>query len=150
MAELVEQYDEAMFAFSTGDYDAAIARLQAVLERDPVFFDAQLALGVALYRKGDYAAAVVEGLKAERLKPGEQLAHTNLSIFYMKTGDRAAAEHHALRARVASWKEGSQKTRAGTEPLPPSDPELQLARPRPEPVKISAKFPDMPWKKKKS
>jgi len=148
MPELQEQYDEAMFAFSTADYDTAVARLQAVLARQPAHFDAQLALGMAFYRKGDYEAAIVEGLKAEKLRPDEQLVHTNLSLFYMKSGDRATAEHHALQARIASWKEASQKSTAGQASTLAPDPELQLARPKLNPVKIPSKFPDMPWKKK--
>ncbi len=149
MPELQEQYDEAMFAFSGGDYDGAIARLRALLDREPGYFDAQLALGMAFYRKGDYPTAIAEGLKAEKLRPTEQLTHTNLSLFYMKAGNRARAEHHALQARVASWKEASQQAEAKG-PAPAADPELQLAKPKLEPVKIPSKFPDMPWKKKKS
>lgn len=147
MRELQEEYDEAMFAFSGGDYDGAIARLGALLEREPAYYEAQLALGMAFYRKGDYAAAIAEGLKAEKLRPHEQLVHTNLSLFYMKAGDRATAEHHALQARIASWKEASEKARAQG-PAAPVEPELQLAKPKLEPVKIPTKFPDMPWKKK--
>jgi tetratricopeptide (TPR) repeat protein len=144
MASVQDIYDEAMFAFSRGDYDGAVAQLRSLLAEEPAHFDAQLALGMAFYRKGDYAAAIAEGKKAEALKPREQLAHTNLSLFYMKSGDRATAEHHGLQARIASWREGSQ-----TGELPDSgDPELQLARPKLEPVKLPAKFPDMPWKKK--
>lgn len=149
MPEPQQQYDDAMFAFSTGDYDGAIARLKALLEVDPVHFDAQLALGMAFYRKGDYSAAIAEGLKAQKLRPNEQLVHTNLSLFYMKAGDRPTAEHHALQARIASWKEASRQAQSGAQPGPEPDPELQLARPKLEPVKIPSKFPDMPWKKKK-
>ena len=103
MASLQEQYDDAMFDFSTGDYDGAITRLNAVLAEDPAHFDAQLALGMAHYRKGDYAAAIAAGHKAEHLRPQEQLVHTNLSLFYMKSGDKKTAEHHGLQARIASW-----------------------------------------------
>src|SRR5689334_3916773 len=104
MAELQEQYDDAMFEFSRGDYDGAIAKLQQVLEADPDHFDARLALGMAYYRKGDYTTAIAEGHKAEKLRPNEQLVHTNLSLFYMKAGDKKTAEHHGLQARIASWK----------------------------------------------
>src|SRR5258708_34167341 len=103
MATLQEQYDDAMFAFSQGDLDAAIAQLKVLLTRDPAYFDAQLSLGMAYYRKGDYAAAIREGLTAEKLNPREQLVHTNLSLFYLKAGDKALAEHHGLQARIASW-----------------------------------------------
>jgi len=147
-SSLQETYDEAMLAFSREDFDTAIAQLQSVLAAEPAHFEAQLALGMAYYRKGNYPAAIAEGKKAEQLKPQEQLVHTNLSLFYMKSGDRVTAEHHGLQARIASWREGSANAKEGNLP-PPSDPELQLAKPNLEPVKIPSKFPDMPWKKKK-
>lgn len=149
MSGLQEQYDDAMFAFSTGEYDAAIAKLKAVLTQDPTHFDAQLALGMAHYRKGDYAAAIAEGHKAEKLNPHEQLVHTNLSLFYMKAGDKVTAEHHGLQARIASWRADAQQAKTGEAPAP-SDPELDLAKPKPQSIKLPSKFPDMPWKKKAS
>jgi len=133
-----------MFAFSSGDYDQAIAALKAILAQDPVYFDAQLSLGMAHYRKGDFATAIAEGHKAESLKPKEQLVHTYLSLFYMKAGDKAKAEQHGLQARIASWR--SDATAPAN--VPASDPELELAKPKPPPVKLPEKFPDMPWKKK--
>src|SRR6266404_5130992 len=144
MPSLQEQYDDAMFDFSTGDYDGAITRLNAVLAEDPAHFDAQLALGMAHYRKGDYAAAIAAGHKAEHLKPQEQLVHTNLSLFYMKAGDKKTAEHHGLQARIASWK--GNMAPPGQEQ--PAGSELQMAQPPPPNVKLPTKFPDMPWKKK--
>src|SRR5579862_7549038 len=111
MSTLQDQYDDAMFDFSTGNYDSAISKLTTILAEDPLHFEAQLALGMAHYRKGDYAAAIAEGLKAERLKPHEQLVHTNLSLFYMKAGDKATAEHHGLQARIASWRTDAQQAK---------------------------------------
>jgi Flp pilus assembly protein TadD len=134
-----------MFDFSSGDYGSAIARLRAVLAQEPAHFEAQLALGMAHYRMGDYATAIAEGHKAEKLRPHEQLVHTNLSLFYMKAGDKKTAEHHGLQARIASWK--ADKTPLGEKPA--SDPALEMAKPKP-PVKPPEKFPDMPWKKKAS
>jgi len=138
-----DQYDDAMFDFSTGDYDSAITKLKTLLASDPAYFDARLSLGMAYFRKGDYASAIEEGHKAEKLKPNEQLVHTNLSLFYMKSGDKKTAEHHGLQARIASWKGDMtppDKTSGG-------DPELEMAKPAPPPVKLPQKFPDMPWKK---
>jgi len=148
---LQDQYDEAMFAFSTGDFDGAIARLKAVLAEGPLNFDAQLALGMAYYRKGDFPTAIAEGHKAEQLRPNEQLVHTNLSLFYLKAGDKGRAEHHGLQARIASWREDAARMKAagGTPaPVPAGDPELQLVRPPPPPPPTD-KIPDMPWRKKK-
>src|SRR6266536_1234452 len=144
MPALQEQYDDAMFDFSTGDYDSAIEKFKAILAEDPSHFETQLALGMAYYRKGDYATAIAEGHKAEKLRPNEQLVHTNLSLFYMKAGDKKTAEHHGLQARIASWK--GKMAQPGQEP--PVDSELQMAQPPPQNVKLPVKFPDMPWKKK--
>jgi Flp pilus assembly protein TadD len=143
---LQEQYDDAMFDFSRGDYDSASEKLRTILAADPAHFEAQLALGMALYRRGDYAAAIAEGHKAEALKPREQLVHTNLSLFYLKAGDKAKAEHHGLQARIASWRAEA----ASAQPAAPAgDPELEITRPTPAAFKTPEKFPDMPWKKKK-
>src|SRR5262249_36770521 len=132
---------------------------KAVLTQDPAYFDAQLALGMAYYRLGDFASAIAEGHKAEKLRPKEQLVHTNLSLFYMKSGDKVTAEHHGLQARIAGWRDENAAAAAaraqagGAEPpKPESDPELQMARPKPAPVKVVRmpdKFPEQPWKQKK-
>ncbi len=144
MPTLQEQFDEAMFEFSTGNCDGAIERLQAILAQDPDYFDAQLSLGGAYYAKGDYAAAIAEGHKAEKMKPHDQLVHTNLSRAYMKAGDKKPAEHHALQARIASWRgnmaPASRQRRPG--------PIWKWPGPKPPPMKLPEKFPDMPWKKK--
>ena len=139
---LQAQYDDAMFAFSQGDFESAIEKLRRIVQEDPSHFDAQLSLGMAYYRKGDYQQAIAEGHKAEKLSPHEQLVHTNLSLFYMKAGDKKTAEHHGLQARIASW-----RTPAGQEGKPAEEnPDLQLAKPPPpKPVKM----PEMPWKKNK-
>jgi predicted Zn-dependent protease len=143
MPTIQEQFDEAMFEFTKGNCDDAIMRLRAILAQEPGYFDAQLALGGAYYAKGDYTAAIAEGHKAQKMKPDDQLVHTNLSRAYMKAGDKQTAEHHALQARIASWR-GNM--------APPDKnaavPELEMAKPTPPPMKVPEKFPDMPWKKK--
>ena len=98
MPTLQEQFDDAMFEFSTGNVDGTIDRLKAILTEDPQYFDAQLALGGAYYARGDYASAIAEGHKAEKIKPHDQLVHTNLSRAYMKAGDQKTAEHHGLQS----------------------------------------------------
>ncbi|MGH7942833.1 MAG: tetratricopeptide repeat protein [Limisphaerales bacterium] len=139
---MTERFDDAMFDFSRGEFDSAIEKLRAVLAQEPENFDAQLALGMAYYRRGDYASAIAEGHKAEKLRPREQLVHTNLSLFYMKAGDKAKAEHHGLQAKIESWREEAKKNPATAKAE--GDPELQMARQTPQPMK----FPSKPWKKK--
>lgn len=138
---LQEQYDDAMFDFSTGQFDSAITKLEKILEEDPNNFDAQLSVGMAWYRKGDFPRAIEEGHKAEKMQPNEQLVHTNLSLFYMKSGDKKTAEHHGLQARIASW-----KTPGSPQTAPEANPELELAKP---PAPAPVKLPNMPWKKNK-
>ena len=140
---LQEQYDGAMFDFSRGEFAGAIEKLKRVLAEDAAYFDAQLALGMAHYRLGDFATAIAEGHKAEKLRPKEQLVHTNLSLFYMKSGDKVTAEHHGLQARIASWR--GDMAAPGTKP--PDAAALEMAVPKSSPPP-PVKFPEMPWKKK--
>ena len=144
MATLEERYDDAVYEFTLGHTDEAIAMLREVLAEDPGFFDAQLALGNAYYSKGDYPAAITEGHKAEKLNPHDQLVHTNLSKAYMKTGNKLVAEHHALQSRIASWRGNmaAPTTNAVSNDLTMAPP------PAMPPVKVPEKFPDMPWKRK--
>ena len=149
---LQEQFDAAMLAFSRGEFVAAVTQLQQVLAADANYFDAQLALGVAQYRLGEFAAAIAEGHKAEKLQPKEQLVHTNLSLFYMKSGDKVTAEHHGLQARIAGWRAENQAAQANSgEVKIPDHPELQMVKPKLPTVKVVRlpdKFPEQPWKKK--
>ncbi len=146
MPSLQDQYDDAMFRFSQADYEAAIAGFQDILAQDAGHFDARLALGMAYYRRGDFPQAIAEGHKAEQLRPKEQLVHTNLSLFYMKAGDKLKAEHHGLQARIAGWRENMSAPESAAAA---GDPELQMAQPKPPPVKTPPLAPrDMPWKKK--
>ena len=73
MATLQELYDDAMFDFSRSDFDGAITKLKSILEQDPSFFDAQLSLGMAYYRKGEEKRATEELGIWRR-------AHTNCSV----------------------------------------------------------------------
>ena len=132
-----------MFDFSRGEFGPAIAKLQALLVVDPQNFEARLALGMAFYRQGNFAAAIVEGHKAEALRPHEQLVHTNLSLFYMKSGDKVTAEKHGLKAKIESWRaEAAQKSAPAGQSE--GDSGLVMAKSTPAPMK----FPSQPWKKK--
>ena len=44
MSDAQKEYDDAMFEFSSGNFDGAVARLKTLLDKDPANFDAQLAL----------------------------------------------------------------------------------------------------------
>ena len=96
---------------------------------------------MAFYRTGDFASAITEGHKAEKLRPKEQLVHTNLSLFYMKSGDKVTAEKHGLQAKIESWRADAKNS---GEKKAEAESGLQIAKPTPQPMK----FPNQPWKKK--
>lgn len=136
-----EQFDDALFEFSQGRFEESAAILQKLLSAEPENFDARLALGMAYYRLGEFSVAIEEGHKAEALRPKEQLVHTNLSLFYMKSGCKEKAEYHGLQARIAGWRGNMAAQPIDTQ----GDQDLQLARPKPPPPLQEA---DMPWRKK--
>jgi Flp pilus assembly protein TadD len=148
MSDLQAQFDDAMFDYSTGDYDTAISKFRRILDEDPDHFDGRLGLAMSHYRQGDFATAIAEGHRAEKLRPNEQLVHTNLSLFYMKSGDKQTAEKHGLQARIASWKENMAAPTAPAAAGDSNEPELRMAQPNAQAFKMPEKFPDMPWKKK--
>lgn len=142
--EMQELYDDAMFDYTQGEYDSALAKFQQMLDAHPDHFDAQLSIAMCQYRKGDYAKAIEEGHKAEKMKPNEQLVHTNLSLFYMKSGDKKTAEHYGLQARIASWRGNMGAPDPSAKPM--GEDELKVAQPKAPAAPV--KIPDMPWKKK--
>lgn len=108
-----DDYNDAMADFTVGDYSAAIQKLQTVLALEPEWFDARLALSMAYSRLNDWPNAIAEGHKAELIRPEDPMVFTNLSVFYMKAGDKAKAEHYRAKAKIESWKvtlaEGEKK-----------------------------------------
>ena len=65
-------------------------------------------------------------------------------MFYVKIGNKEAAEHHGLQSKIASWKQ------PGAAATPEAEGELQMAKPKAESFKLPGKFPDMPWRKNRN
>ena len=141
MADNPKIHDDAVFAYTTGD-DTRMTGFAAVLAAEPTHFEAQLSLGMAYYRMEDFARAVEEGKKAEVMNPNEQRVHTNLSLAYMRSGDKETAEHHGLQAKLAGWRGKMEAPGAVTE-----EDALKMAEPKPEDIKLPTKFPDQPEEK---
>ncbi|MBK9472515.1 MAG: tetratricopeptide repeat protein [bacterium] len=85
-------HERAVYLFSRGDDDGAIGLLQQALRADPSLGEAAEALGVILGRSGRFHEAIDIFKQLEELAPDEPMVHTNLSLFYMKLGDRPEAE----------------------------------------------------------
>ena len=139
--DLQIEFDEAVLAYTMGDYAAAVKGFEAVLAVESEHFEARLSLGMAFYRQENFARAIEEGHKAEAMNADEQRVHTNLSLAYMRSGDKERAEHHGLQAKLAGWRGNMEAPEADGD-------DLKMAEPKPENVKLPTKFPDMPWKKK--
>ena len=73
------------------------------MELDPEYFDAWHALGMAYLRADQVKEAIEAGKRAVELNPNDLLAHTSLSMYYLKAGDKAAAEREKGLATVLSW-----------------------------------------------
>ena len=85
-------HDRAVHLFSGGDNVQPVALLEEALRLDPERRDSREALGVILGRSGRYHEAIDVFRQLEEIAPDEPMVHTNLSLFYMKLGDREEAE----------------------------------------------------------
>ena len=135
-----DRYDQAMFLFSQEAYDQASELLDQVLSEEPTHIDALVALSMVCYRKGDLEQAITLGHRVEEMEPEHPLIHTNLSLFYVKTGNKEMAEHHGLKAKIASWKAQPDVSNEAAED------DLAVNRQQPEGYKTPTRFPDQPWK----
>ena len=81
MDDLQEQFDDATYAFSQGDYDTAAKGFEDILLLDDNHFDARMSYSMALCRLGNLERAIEEGHKVEVMRPDDQMVHTN-SVSY--------------------------------------------------------------------
>lgn len=93
-------HERAVHRFGLGDDQGAIDLLQQALRQDPSLGEAAEALGVILGRHGRYHEAIDIFKQLEETAPNEPLIHTNLSLFYMKLGDKAEAERQREQATL--------------------------------------------------
>lgn len=99
----IEIYDRAIELFSKNEDQKAIEFLQLAIHLNPIFEDAYESLGVLLGRHENYQEAIKLMHKLSELNPKSVMAHTNLSLFYMKTGEIEKAENHKAEATVKTF-----------------------------------------------
>lgn len=93
-------HDQAIRLFSANQDEEALALLEESIRLDPGFADAYEALGVILGRTERYLQAIDIFRRLEEVAPGEPMVHTNLSLFYMKIGDKDEAERQKAQATL--------------------------------------------------
>lgn len=94
---------EGLKLFSDGFDEEAIRILNQAIEADDSLLEAYEALGVILGRHERYDEAVALMEKILSRDPDHVLAHTNLSVFYMKMGDKEKAEEEKAKATMAAF-----------------------------------------------
>ncbi|CAN5270870.1 hypothetical protein BH23VER1_BH23VER1_10750 [soil metagenome] len=100
--EIQDLFDDANGDLAIGDLGAAIAKYRTCTEREPDYFDAWHALGMALMKNGQIKEAIGAGLMATNLQPNDLLAWTALSQMYVQDGQIAEAETAKANARILS------------------------------------------------
>lgn len=100
---VAELFDDATGDIATGDLEAAVAKYSECVRREPEYFDAWHALGMALMKSGRHPESIEAGLKAVALRPNDLLAWSSLSIFYVRNNQIKEAEAAGGKARIISW-----------------------------------------------
>lgn len=102
--EKEDLYNQGMEFFAEDKLEEAIASYREALDRDPCYADALHALAMTYAHQGNFDQAIEIGKKLVEVAPGDELAHTSLSIFYQNKGMIAEAEQIAAQARTLGWK----------------------------------------------
>lgn len=96
-------YEKALDFFGGGHFDEASAALLEIIRRHPTYADAYEALGRVYYKLDRLDEAIEWIQKLTELRPDYALAHTNLSVFYMKKGMKEKAEEEKAKAIVLNF-----------------------------------------------
>jgi folate-binding protein YgfZ len=105
-----ELLKEGLQFFSDGLDDQAIRLLEEAIAVDPTLVEAYEALGVILSRHERYDEAICRMNQVLELQPEHVLAHTNLSVFYMKLGDKEKAEEEKAKATMAAFSKKAKES----------------------------------------
>ncbi|MEC7240957.1 MAG: tetratricopeptide repeat protein [Myxococcota bacterium] len=105
-------YDKAVRVYARGEVEQALDHLEAVLRLDPAHADAYELIGVMLGKTGRFHEAIDFFRRMEEVAPDEPMVNTNLSVFYMKIGDKQTAEDQSgiatqKKFRQTKWKDKS-------------------------------------------
>jgi folate-binding protein YgfZ len=78
--------------------------LSTLVQQNPQFADAIEALGVLRSRQGKYAEAISLMENLLQVDPNRAMAHTNMSIYWLKLGNKDKAEEEKAKATVLAMK----------------------------------------------
>ena len=114
-----ELYHMAIDHFQRGEINKSEELFKLSIKINPLNADAYEALGVMLGRENRFDEAIEWMKKLAELDPTSVLAHTNLSMFFMKKGEIELAEEHKAQATLKSFaqfgREAQEKERIEAE-----------------------------------
>jgi len=105
-----DHYYAALDLMAEGHLDQAVSAYQESLAADPTFTEAMHGLARALQDLQRYDEAIEVAQKIAQVDPDDVLAHTSLSVLYMKKGMIPEAEAEGAKARVLGWKQQLKKS----------------------------------------
>jgi folate-binding Fe-S cluster repair protein YgfZ/Tfp pilus assembly protein PilF len=97
--------------FRNDNLSIAEKYLRQAINLDPVNFDAYEALGVMLGRQERFFEAIEVMKKLIEVDPASVMAHTNLSLFYMRVGKIEEAEQEKSLATIKSFQKFGQEAK---------------------------------------
>src|SRR6266571_6140627 len=100
-----DHYYAALDMMADGHLEEAIAAYRASIIADPTFTEAMHGLARALQDLQRYDEAIAVAQRLAELDPDDVLAHTSLSVLYMKKGMIPEAEAEGNKARILGWKQ---------------------------------------------
>jgi tetratricopeptide (TPR) repeat protein len=104
-----DHYYAALDLMAEGQLEKAVAAYRESLAADPAFTEAMHGLARALQDLQSYDDAIEVAKKIAEVDPDDVLAHTSLSVLYMKKGMIPEAEAESAKARVLGWKQQLKK-----------------------------------------
>lgn len=105
-----DHYYAALDLMAEGKLEQAVSAYRESLAADPSFTDALHGLARALQDLERYDEAISVALEISKIDPDDVLAHTSLSVLYMKKGMIPEAEAEGAKARVLGWKQQLKKS----------------------------------------
>lgn len=129
VAKVDALYREGLALFRQGKLMEAVAKLEAAVAQDDRHADALEALGVLYGRLDRFDDAIRIMQRLAGIDPHSVMAHTNLSIFYMRKGMKEEAEQEKALATVAAFSHAGEASAPPAErQAPPSSEEQTAAR----------------------
>lgn len=113
--EIQALIEDATFDYTTGDNEAALAKLARATTAVPASFEAWHAQAEITFNLRRFDDALAAAEKAHALRPNDLFINTTLSRIWMEKGDKATAEKYGAQAKILGWKDQLRNPTASTD-----------------------------------